>query len=147
MILTEYGKKMRFGAIGVGHLAGAIVNSAIQNGLFEALGYLLYDVSADKLSAFSQGEGARVALVAPGSRRSGRSVLLGVRPGDLESAFEGCEDMNAGAALVVDSGRRSRPKGRRICPRRVCRSRDAQFSITLGCGAAAVRPGAGACRR
>jgi pyrroline-5-carboxylate reductase len=44
---------MKLGVIGVGNMAGAIIEGVLKHEIFDANDIVLYDISAEKLSSYS----------------------------------------------------------------------------------------------
>lgn len=92
----------KFGIIGTGNIAGAILGGALSSGIFTGADVLAYDVFEDKLAAFADGHGVTAAVSAGQIASECENILVSVKPYDLPALFEIIRaELDAAKPLII----------------------------------------------
>jgi pyrroline-5-carboxylate reductase len=142
IVITIYYVKwvsaMKLGVIGVGNMAGAIVESVLNNQIFKAEDIILYDIFTEKLSAFTN-RGLSVAGSPSELVEAADLILLAVKPqqiDDVLSVLAGLTDNKCIVSIVT--GVSSEYMKKQLGGNTYIVSVMPNTPIMLGCGASAI---------
>ena len=129
---------MKFGVIGVGNMAGAIVESILNHGLFQAEDMYLFDVNPEKVDSFSK-RGLNKSFSAVDVFKSADLILLAVKPQQIDSALSELVGFTNGKCIVsIVTGVSSEYIKSRLGNETYIVRVMPNTPIMLGCGATAI---------